>query len=99
MYQLLKTGGNLSDIDIIGINDGDEKVVAQVSNTNDINLITRKIKKLNLVPADYRVMFSMEKRLDLEYILGCKNVFIENVWNDFFSDDQYRKMLKRLICY
>lgn len=96
-YQLMRTGGNFGDVDVLGVNREGMLVGVQVSYTDDINLISKKIDKLNAFNADYRVMFSMKNRVDLEFIDGCKNIFIGDVWNKFQADPFYKKMLERLV--
>jgi len=96
-YQLIRTGGNFSDVDILGVNNQNEVVAAQVTNSIDINLVSKKIDKLNMFSSEQKAIFSMVNRPDLEYIDGCRNIFIGNVWKDFFDDSFYKKMLERLV--
>ncbi len=96
-YQIIRTGGNFADVDILGANNQNRIVAAQVSNTSDINLVSKKIDKLKSFSSDEKIMFSNVHRPDLEKINDCLNVFIGNVWNDFYSDSYYKVMLERLV--
>lgn len=96
-YQIIRTGGNFADVDILGANNQNKIVAAQVSNTSDINLVSKKINKLKSFSSDERIMFSNVHRPDLEYVDGCLNIFIGGVWNDFYSDSYYKVMLERLV--
>nr|WP_288210541.1 hypothetical protein [uncultured Dysgonomonas sp.] len=96
-YQIIRTGGNFADIDIWGANNQNKIVAAQVSNTSDINLVNRKIDKLNSFSSDEKIMFSMVHLPDLKEVGGCQNIFIRDVWNDFYSDSYYKVMLERLV--
>lgn len=95
-YQIIQTGGNFADVDILGVNKNDEFVTAQVSNTTDINLVSKKIDKLNSFSSNQKIMFSMVYRPDLKSIDGCRNIFIGDIWDNFISDNFYKKMLERL---
>lgn len=95
-YQIIRTGGNYADVDILGANSHNKTVAAQVSNTTDINLVINKIEKLNAFSSDEKIMFSMVHRPDLKSINGCRNIFIGDVWNEFYSDLYYKVMLERL---
>lgn len=96
-YQIIRTGGNFADVDILGANNQNKIVAAQVSNTTDINLVSKKIDKLKSFSSDEKIMFSNVHRPDLEKIDDCRNIFIGDVWNDFYSDSYYKVMLKRLV--
>lgn len=96
-YQIIRTGGNFADIDILGANNQNKIVAAQVSNTSDINLVSKKIDKLNSFSSDEKIMFSNVCRPDLEKVDGCLNLFIGDVWDDFYSDSYYKVMLERLV--
>jgi hypothetical protein len=96
-YQIIRTGGNFADVDILGANNQNKIVAAQVSNTSDINLVSKKIDKLNSFSSDEKIMFSMIHRPDLKKVGGCQNIFIGDVWNDFYSDSYYKVMLERLV--
>lgn len=96
-YQIIRTGGNFADVDILGANNQNRIVAAQVSNTADINLVSRKIDKLKSFSSDEKIMFSNVNRPDLEYVDGCLNIFIGDVWNDFYADSYYKVMLERLV--
>lgn len=96
-YQIIQTGGNFADIDILGVNKESLLVAAQVSNTSNAKLVRKKIAKLNSFTADIKIMFSMVKQSDSNLDTSCLNVFIEDIWNDLVSDKFYRKMLKILV--
>lgn len=96
-YQIMRIGGNFADVDVLGANNQNKMVAAQVSNTTDINLVSKKIDKLNSFSSDEKIMFSMVHRSDLKEINGCRNIFIGDVWNDFYSDSYYKVMLERLV--
>lgn len=97
-YQIIRTGGNFADVDILGANNHNKIVAAQVSNTSDINLVSKKIDKLNSFSSDEKIMLSMVHRPDLKKeIGGCRNIFIGDVWSDFYSDSYYKVMLERLV--
>lgn len=96
-YQIIRTGGNFADVDVLGANNKNRIVAAQVSNTSDINLVSKKIDKLKSFSSDEKIMFSNVNRPDLEKIDDCLNIFIGNVWNDFYSDSYYKVMLERLV--
>lgn len=96
-YQIIRTGGNFADVDILGANNQNKIVAAQVSNTSDINLVSKKIDKLKSFSSDKKIMFSMVHRSDLKEVNGCRNIYIGDVWNDFYSDSYYKVMLERLV--
>lgn len=96
-YQIIRTGGNFADVDILGANNQNKIVAAQVSNTSDINLVSKKIDKLKSFSSDDKIMFSMVHRPDLKEVSGCRNIFIGDVWNNFYSDSYYKVMLERLV--
>lgn len=96
-YQIIRTGGNFADVDVLGANNQNKIVAAQVSNTSDINLVSKKIDKLRSFSSDEKIMFSNVNRPDLEKIDDCQNIFIGDVWNDFYSDSYYKVMLERLV--
>ena len=94
-FQLMRTGGNMPDIDIIGYNKhNNELVMAQVSYTSDIKLINKKKLKLEKQKLGVRkVMFSMLPYKKDE----IQNINIQDVWNDFEKDELYKKFLEQLI--
>ena len=95
-YQIIRTGGNFADVDVLGANNENKIVAAQVSNTSDVNLVSIKIDKLNSFRSDEKIMFSMVHSPNLKYVNGCRNIFIGDVWDDFNSDSYYKVMLERL---
>ncbi|WP_291105988.1 MULTISPECIES: hypothetical protein [unclassified Dysgonomonas] len=96
-YQIIRTGGNFADIDVLGANNQNKIIAAQVSNTSDINLVSKKIDKLKSFSSDEKIMFSNVNRPDLKKIDDCRNIFIGDVWDDFYSDSYYKVMLERLV--
>ena len=78
-YQIMRTGGNFADVDVLGANNQNKIVAAQVSNTSDKNLVSKKIDKLKSFSSDEKIMFSMVHRPDLKIIDGCRNIFIGDV--------------------
>lgn len=96
-YQIIRTGGNFADVDILGVNNQNKIVAAQVSNTADINLVSKKIDKLKSFTSDEKIMISNVNRPDLKKIDDCLNIFIGDVWNDFYPDSYYKVMLERLV--
>lgn len=96
-YQITRTGGNFADIDVLGANNQNNIVAAQILNTSDINLVSKKIEKLKSFSSDEKIMFSNVHRTDIEHIDGCQNIFITDVWNNFYSDFYYKVMLERLV--
>ena len=95
-YQIIQTGGSFANVDILGVNKENQLVAAQVSNTNDINLVKKKIDKLNAFTADIKIMFSMVRQPSLNLKDGCLNICIDDIWNDLISDNFYKQMLERL---
>lgn len=96
-YQIMRIGGNFADVDVLGANNQNKMVAAQVSNTSDINLVSKKIDKLKSFSSDEKIIFSMVHRPDLKEVNGCRNIFIGDVWDDFYSDSYYKVMLERLV--
>ncbi|GAB1360283.1 hypothetical protein MASR1M31_20850 [Porphyromonadaceae bacterium] len=96
-YQIIRTGGNFADVDVLGANNQNKIIAAQVSNTPDVNLVSKKIDKLKSFSSDEKIMFSMVYRPDLKEVDGCRNIFIGDVWSDFYSDSYYKMMLERLV--
>lgn len=95
-YQLLRTGGNYADVDILGVNSMNEVVASQVSNTADPKLIRKKIDKLLSFPSEEKIMFTLKYNPDFSEKKDYVNIFIEDVWEDFMKDEFYKKMLERL---
>lgn len=76
-YQIIRTGGNFADVDILGANNQNKIVAVQVSNTVDINLVSKKIDKLKSFTSDEKIMFSNVNRPDLKKIEDCLNILLE----------------------
>jgi len=94
-FQLLKTGGNNADIDILGCTYDNEKIACQVTNTDNQKLIKDKEQKLEDFDSFRKIMFS-----HLETFWTAPDSFNQNIteiWNDFKNDDRYVQLLKRLI--
>lgn len=96
-YQIIRTGGNFADVDVLGANNENKMVAAQVSNTTDINLVSKKTDKLKSFSSDEKIIFSNVNRPDLENIDDCLSIFIGDIWNVFYSDSYYKVMLERLV--
>lgn len=94
-FQLLRTGGNFPDIDILGCNYNDEQIACQVTNTKNEKLISDKVQKLESFNSDKRIMFSHLQTHWTSPVNLNKNIL--EVWNDFWNDSFYVKMLERLI--
>lgn len=94
-FQLLRTGGNFPDIDILGCNYNDEQIACQVTNTKNEKLIRDKVQKLESFNSDKKIMFSHLETHWTSQVNLNKNIM--EVWNDFWNDGLYAKMLERLI--
>jgi len=94
VYQIIKTGGNYADIDILGVCNEDKVVAGQVSYTEDIKLVSKKINKLKSFNADKRLIFSMICRPDID---ECMNINIGDVWKDFYASPTYKSYIERLL--
>lgn len=94
-FQLIRTGGNFADIDIIGCNSDNEIIACQVTNTENDKLIKDKNKNLENFVSDKKIMFS-----HLETYWKTHDNFNQNiteVWNNFINDSIYARLLERLI--
>jgi len=94
-FQLIRTGGNFADIDILGCNANNEIIACQVTNTNNVKLINDKAQKLDSFFSDKKIMFSQLKtywKTQDNY-----NQNINEVWNNLKNDRIYTKLLERLI--
>lgn len=65
-YQIIRTGGNFADVNLLGANNQNKIVADQISNTIDINLVSKKIDKLKSFSSDEKIMLSSVNRPDLE---------------------------------
>lgn len=95
--QLIRTGGNYADVDILGIDKLNFIVAGQVSFTNDKYLLLKKVAKLNSFKAHRKMIFSMVYEPNVDYIDECKNIYIGDVWTDFNSDKVYKHFVERLL--
>ncbi len=93
-YQITKTGGNLADVDIVGINKDNERVVAQVTSTKDLKLVEAKTKKLQDFPAERKIIFSLVGT-DL-FMNDCLWIDLAQVFGYFKNDKLYKTLLERL---
>jgi hypothetical protein len=94
-FQLIRTGGNFPDVDIVGCNSKNEKVACQVTNTENEKLIKDKTQKLENFVSDKKIMFS-----HLKTHWQTQENFNQNIteiWNTFKNDSIYVKLLERLI--
>lgn len=92
-YQLLKTGGNKKDIDIYGMTIKGEKLIAQVSSTNNAKTINNKIKKLEKYKGFKKLFFfnsNDEKTYEYE-IIDLKRIIV-----DLRKDDKYEILINEL---
>lgn len=92
-YQILKTGGNKKDIDVSGITENDENLIAQVSNTDNLGTIMKKIAKLDKYEDCKKVFFF---NVPNQEINGQTIIDIKNVIEDFRKDKYYQKLLMEL---
>lgn len=93
--QLLKFGGTNVIIDIYGLNGKGKKIAVQVSYTNDIKRINKKIENLLTFKADKYFMFCLENEIVTDE--KVKIISLEKVFEDLNSDDFYSKVIKELI--
>ena len=92
-YQILKTGGNKKDIDISGITENNENLIVQVSNTENLGTIKKKIANLEKYEDCNKVFFF---NIPSQEIDGQKIIDIKNVIEDFRKDKYYQKLLTEL---
>ena len=92
-YQILKTGGNKKDIDISGITENDENLIVQVSNTENLGTIKKKIAKMEKYEDCKKIFFF---NIQSQEINGLKIIDIKNVIEDFRKDKYYQKLLREL---
>jgi hypothetical protein len=92
-YQILKTGGSKKDIDISGITESDENLIAQVSNTENLGTIKKKIAQLDKYEDCKKIFFFNIPNQEIE---GHKIIDIKNVNRDFRKDSYYKKLLTEL---
>jgi hypothetical protein len=94
-FQYLKTGGNLRDIDIYGFSLRNEELIAQVTSSNDQNLINKKIEKLiEYKEIPIKIMFCQS--LQESNRGNCQIIHIEKVFNDLLQNG-YEMLIKKLI--
>jgi len=94
-FQLIRTGGNFADVDILGCNSDNEIIACQVTNTENEKLIKDKTQKLDNFVSHKKIMFS-----HLETHWKTQENFNQNImeiWNNFKNDSIYVKLLERLI--
>lgn len=92
-YQFLKTGGNKKDIDIYGMTVNNEKLIAQVSATNNAKTIDNKIQKLEKYK-DFKQLFffnTTDKKTSDYEIIDIKRVVI-----DLKNDPKYSGLIDEL---
>ena len=94
-YKTKVLGGTFPDIDIIGYNNQDELIAAQVSSAENSETLDKKIKKLcSFEKAKHKILFStLPSKKHPDYL----NINIQDVWNDFEKDESYKKFLEQLI--
>lgn len=92
-YQILKTGGNKKDIDISGITENDENLIVQVSNTENLGTIKKKIAKMEKYEDCKKIFFF---NIQSQEINGHKIIDIKNVIEDLRKDKYYQKLLREL---
>jgi hypothetical protein len=92
-YQLLKVGGNLKDIDIYGMTENQEKLIAQVSVTNNPKLMEKKIKQLEKYVGFKKVFFFKTKgKVTTDYEI----ISLDKVILDLEKDPQYKDLVAQL---
>jgi len=91
-YQLLRIGGNKKDIDIYALTTKGEKLIVQVSDTNDKKTIQKKINKLENYDGFLKLFFfNIEKNSETNEIISLNRVI-----NDFKNDKEYKELLKEI---
>lgn len=92
-YQILKTGGNKKDIDVSGITESDENLIAQVSNTDNLGTIKKKIAKLDKYEDCRKVFFF---NIPNQEIAGHQIIDIKKIIEDFKKDEYYQRLMTEL---
>ncbi|MGV6827969.1 MAG: hypothetical protein ACWA45_01070, partial [Flavobacteriales bacterium] len=92
-YQLLKIGGNKKDIDIYGLTKNGEKLIAQVSDTNDKNTIKKKIDKLEKYDNFIKLFFFKAENEQNE---NYEIINLNTVISDFKKDKEYQELLNEI---
>ena len=92
-YQILKTGGNKKDIDIFAITEDNEKLIGQVSSTQNLTTVKQKIKKLEKYKDFKKIFFFNTTKNEIE---NEKIVDINKVISDLNNDDYYKHLIKEL---
>ena len=92
-YQLLLTGGNFANIDILGTTIKDKRLAAQVSDTNDKKTIELKINKLKNFKSDIKFLFCKDY---INKESGITIIPLQKVWDDLMNNG-YKKMLETLV--
>ncbi|MHB8259617.1 MAG: hypothetical protein ACYDCN_00740 [Bacteroidia bacterium] len=90
-YQLLLVGKNNAKIDIYGKTINDKTIACQVTTTDEKKLIEKKGKELKEVKSDFYILFHNGKKQNREEIL------LQEVWDDFEKDSEYKAMLETMI--
>ncbi len=92
-YQLLKAGGNLKDIDIYGVTKNGEKLIAQVSVTNNSKMIEKKIRQLDKYKHCKKVFFfHSASKVTSDYEI----ISLNKVISDLENDSQYKNLVDEL---
>lgn len=101
---LLPIGGTLIGIDILGLNDNGETVVAQVTHSTNSNTITEKLKNLRAYrtknPTTY--FFFGPKSCTIKDDPVVKYISIEHVFHTFHDEGTsrvYKDMLNKMLGY
>ena len=92
-YQILKTGGNKKDIDVSGITENDENLIVQISNTENIVTIKKKIAKLEKYEDCKKLFFFNVADQEID---GYKIIDIKTVIEEFRKDSYYQRLLNEL---
>lgn len=92
-YQFLKTGGNKKDIDVYGSTVNNEKLIAQISGTNDLKLIEKKIQKLEKYKGFKKLFFFNipDQKTDNYEIIDLTRVI-----SDLRNDKNYAGLINEL---
>lgn len=92
-YQILRTGGNKKDIDVSGITESNENLIVQVSNTNNLGTIKKKIAKLHKYENCKKVFFFNIPNQEID---GHQIIDIKNIIEDFKKDEYYQRLMIEL---